>query len=207
MTTRLLLIVSIRVEVASLETGPYERSPRSSFHGARKERLAARAWTIGKPYRRTFGVDRVAARRRRGRRSRGNEENDVRKREGKQRRSGKQIFWTEERVYTRKLIRTWRAAMEGREAASVCVVECRTADRHTIHSRPCRRFFPPSFPFFFFLSFSLSLFLSSSPFSCSLIYLSHAAIMFILFIHPLNVVSGRFGRGGRPGKRMNSQSN
>ena len=105
----------------------------------------------------------MAARRRRGRRSRGNEENDVRKREGKQRRSGKQIFWTEERVYTRKLIRTWRAAMEGREAASVCVVECRTADRHTIHSRPCRRFFPPSFPFFFFLSFSLSLFLSLSP--------------------------------------------
>lgn len=47
----------------------------------------------------------------------------------------------------------------------MCVVECRTADRHTIHSRPCRRFFPPSFPFFFFLSLSLSLFHSFPPFA------------------------------------------
>lgn len=109
--------------------------------------------------------------------------------EERARRFGKQIFWTEERVCTRKLIRTRRAAMKGREAASVCVVECRTADRHTIHSRPCRRFFPPSFPFFFFLSLSLSLFHSFPPFafysdSLSLSHThTHTLFLFLSFSH------------------------
>lgn len=145
-------MIGTETVLLSFETGPQKHSRRSSAVTELCSR-ASRACMNDRPaYRRASGVDRLKAApamRRRGRRSRANKGVVVDATLGE----------SEQRLYESRLE---RARRNGKQRACV-VVECRTAERHTKHSRPCR-FFPPSF--FFLLRTPSGMPLSFSFASC-----------------------------------------